>query len=244
MIIYGKNPVRELFTDNNSTIEELFLSDNARKHRNSDLLKSANKRGVKVSFLPHEALTRLSQSPYHQGMAAKVANFEYSRVSDIIECARMRGEKLLFLILDHVEDPQNLGAIIRTVNALGAHGIAIPKDRAASVTPSVIKASAGAVQHVLIAKVVNLSTLIKDLRKKGVWIVGADTQASKSLSEEKLGGLDLAIVVGNEGRGLGNKIRGDCDFLLSIPQSGKVASLNASVAAGIIIYELMKQRKS
>jgi 23S rRNA (guanosine2251-2'-O)-methyltransferase len=148
------------------------------------------------------------------------------------------------LILDHIEDPQNLGAMIRTVNVLGAHGVVIPKDRSASVTPAVIKASAGATSFIPVARVINIVSVMKELKKKGLWIVGADQSAPKAVFEEDLGRLDLALVIGSEGKGLGRMVREECDFLVSIPGVGEVSSLNASVAAGIMIYEVMRQRRS
>ncbi len=150
---------------------------------------------------------------------------------------------MLAVIIDNIEDPQNLGAIIRTVNVLGAHGVIIPKDRAAGVTPSVVKSSAGATGFVPVSKVVNLAATIRDLKKENIWVAGADPEAPKSIFEEDLGRLDLALVIGNEGRGLTRIVKGECDFLLSIPNLGEVSSLNASVAAGIMIYEVVRQRR-
>ncbi|MEZ4546651.1 MAG: 23S rRNA (guanosine(2251)-2'-O)-methyltransferase RlmB [Thermodesulfobacteriota bacterium] len=160
----------------------------------------------------------------------------------MIEASRSKLEKLLVVILDHLEDPQNLGAIIRTVDVLGAHGVVIPKDRAASVTPAVIKASAGAVNHVPVARVTNISNVIEELKREGVWIAGADAKAPKAVYEEDLSKVDLGLVIGNEGKGISAKVREKCDFLVSIPQSGTVTSLNASVSAGVLIYEIMRQR--
>lgn len=242
MIIYGKNPVNEILSDPHSGIDEIILNKDAKSDNTSKIVKLAKKRGVKVSFLPREALTRLAGTSSHQGVLAKIADFKYSDISDIIQLARSKGESLLIVILDHIEDPQNLGAIVRTADFLGAHGVVIPKDRAAAVTPAVIKASSGAVNNLLIARVVNLARVIKDLKKDGVWIVGADADSRQTVYEQDLKNLDLALVVGSEGRGLSKSVMESCDFLVSIPKSGKVSSLNASVAAGIILYDIVRQR--
>ncbi|MEM7009256.1 MAG: 23S rRNA (guanosine(2251)-2'-O)-methyltransferase RlmB [Thermodesulfobacteriota bacterium] len=242
MIIYGKNPVLELLSNPSSQIEEIFYSGDDRKGSSADILKSAKQRGVKTTNLSKEELSNLCDSTSHQGIAAKVKDFKYADLTGIISSTEDSSEPLLIVILDHLEDPQNLGAIIRTADVLGAHGVVIPKDRSASVTPAVVKASAGAVSHLPISRVVNLGTVIRDLKKKGVWIVGADSSSSKHVDDEDLANLDVALVIGNEGRGLTHKIKGECDFLVKIPQSGKVSSLNASVAAGILMYEIIRQR--
>jgi 23S rRNA (guanosine2251-2'-O)-methyltransferase len=242
LLIYGKNPVRELLSDPGSKIEEVLLSQDAKREGNSEIISLAKKRKIKVLLLPKDALTRMTGTPNHQGAAARVPEHEYADVGGILDKARQKGVRLLVVILDHIEDPQNLGAIIRTVDVLGGHGVIIPKDRAASVTPAVMKASAGAVNHVLISRVTNISSVIEDLKGKGVWIVGADATASKPVYEEDLTNLDIALVIGSEGRGLGQKLKEKCDFLVSIPQSGNVSSLNASVSAGVMIYEILRQR--
>jgi 23S rRNA (guanosine2251-2'-O)-methyltransferase len=242
MIIYGKNPVNEILADPHSGVDEVMVNKDAKSDNASKIVKLAKSRGVKVSFLPREALTRLAGTTSHQGVLAKIREFTYSDISHILQQARSKGENLLIVILDHLEDPQNLGAIIRTADFLGAHGVVIPKDRAAAVTPSVIKASSGAVNHVPLARVVNLARVIKDLKKDGVWIVGADAVSSQSVYEQDFKGLDIALVIGGEGRGLSKSVKDSCDFLVSIPKLGKVSSLNASVAAGMMLYEMVRQR--
>lgn len=242
MIIYGKNPVLEMLSNPSSLIEELYVSRDDKKSDTAEIIKSAKGRGVKTTTLSKEDLSDMCQTTSHQGIAARVKDFEYTELSDTISKARHKGEQILLLILDHLEDPQNLGAIIRTADVLGANGVVIPKDRAASVTAAVVKASAGAVNHMAVSRVVNISTVIRHLKKEGVWIVGADSSINKSVHDEDLSNLDIALVIGNEGKGLAQKIKGECDFLVSIPQSGKVSSLNASVAAGILVYEIMRQR--
>jgi len=242
MIIYGRNPVLEALSRPSSDIEEILISEESKKERFADAIKLARERGVRVSFLSANALSRIAETSSHQGIAAKVAEFEYAGLDEIINKARNKKESLLVLILDHIEDPQNLGAIIRTVNVLGGNGVVIPKDRAVSVTPAVVKASAGATSFVPVARVVNLVSTMKELKKKGIWVVGADQSAGKSVFQEELGKLDLAVVIGSEGKGLGRLVKEECDFLVSIPNPGQVSSLNASVAAGIMIYEVIRQR--
>lgn len=244
MIIYGKKPVKEAISQTLSKIEEILISQELEKARISDIIRLAGEKNVKVSFLPRDAISRITGTSSHQGIAARISEFEYNNVDNILSNAKKKGERLLIILLDHIEDPQNLGAIIRTVNVLGAHGVIIPKDRAASVTPAVVKASAGAVSFVPVARVVNIAITMRDLKKKGVWIVGADPSATKSVFSEELGALDLALVVGSEGKGLTRLVREECDFLVSIPNLGEVSSLNASVAAGIMIYEILRQRKT
>jgi 23S rRNA (guanosine2251-2'-O)-methyltransferase len=242
LIIYGRNPVKELLSDPHSGIDEILVSKDGKREGVSDIFMLAKESGIRVTLLPRDAITRIAGTTSHQGVAARISEFEYSGVDDILHRAGEKREKLLLVILDHIEDPQNLGAIIRTVNVLGGHGVVIPKDRAAAVTPSVVKASAGAVNHVLVSRVVNLSNVIGELKKKGVWIVGSDPAAFRHLFQEDLGKLDIALLIGSEGRGLSQKLKKHCDFLVSIPQAGNVASLNASVSAGILIYEIIKQR--
>lgn len=242
MIIYGKNPVIELLSNPSSEIEELYFSRDDRRNNTAEIIEMAKSRGVKVSNLSKEELSSLCDTNAHQGIAARVKDFRYADLTDVISNAQKKQEQLLLVILDHLEDPQNLGAIIRTADVLGAHGVVIPKDRAAPVTPAVVKASAGAVSHLPVSRVVNLSNVIRDLKKQGVWIVGTDSSSSTSVYQEDFNNIDIALVIGNEGKGLSHKIKGECDFLVSIPQSGKVSSLNASVAAGIMIYEIISQR--
>jgi len=244
LIIYGKNPVIELLSNPSSEIEELYVSRNDKSLEASEILKSAKSRGIRTSSLTKESLSELCDTHSHQGIAALIKDYEYHNLANIISRTKQKGEELLLIILDHLEDPQNLGAIIRTADVLGAHGVVIPKDRAASVTPAVVKASAGAVSHMPIARVVNLAKVIRDLKKEGVWIVGADSSSSMPVNQQDLKNLDIALVIGNEGKGLAQNIKSECDFLVSIPQRGKVSSLNASVAAGVLMYEIIRQRNT
>jgi len=244
LIIYGKNPIIELLSNPSSEIEELYISRNDKSNDASEILKTAKSRGIKTSSLTKESLSELCDTHSHQGIAARIKDYEYHNLADIVSRTKEKGDKLLLIILDHLEDPQNLGAIIRTADVLGAHGVVIPKDRAASVTPAVVKASSGAVSYMPVSRVVNLANVIRDLKKGGVWIVGADSSSLTSVHQEDFKNLDIALVIGNEGKGLSQNIKSECDFLVSIPQSGKVSSLNASVAAGVMIYEIIRQRTS
>lgn len=244
MIIYGKNPVLELLSNPSSQIEEIYLSRDSKRNETSEIIEKASSRRIKVAGVSREEISDLCHTRSHQGIAARVKDFEYSDLSDLLSRGRKKGGPILIIILDHLEDPQNLGAIIRTADVLGANGVVIPKDRAASVTPAVIKASAGAVNHLPVSRVVNLATVIRDLKKEGVWIVGTDSSSNVRVQDQDLKNLDIALVIGNEGKGIAQKIKSECDFLVSIPQSGKVSSLNASVAAGIMMYEIVRQRQS
>ncbi len=242
MIIYGKNSVREFLMQPSSNILEVFVASEIKRADISDLLGLAEGRGIKVTYLSRESLSKTVRTTYHQGVAARLSDYAYAAVSEISRKARERGENLLVLILDHLEDPQNFGAIIRSVYVLGAHGIIIPKDRSVSVTPAVVKTSAGTASAVLISMVTNIVRVISELKKSGIWIVGADPSADKSIAEQDLVGLDIALVIGSEGKGLKRLVREECDFLVSIPTIA-ASSLNASVAAGIMIYEIQRQRK-
>ena len=242
MIIYGKNPVREFLLQPSSNILEVFISSEIKRADISDLLRLAEGRGVKITYLSRETLSNTARTTSHQGVAARLSDYVYVGVSEILGKAKERGENLLVVILDHLEDPQNFGAIIRSVYVLGAHGIIIPKDRSVSVTPAVVKASAGTASAVPISMVTNIARVMTELKESGIWILGADPSADKSIADQDLVGLDIALVIGSEGKGLKRLVREECDFLVSIPTIG-AASLNASVAAGIMIYEIQRQRQ-
>lgn len=241
MIIYGKNPVREFLLQPSSKIIEVLISSEIKRADTDDLLRLAEERGIKITYLSRESLSKTAGTTSHQGIAARVSDYDYVGVPQILGKAKESGEKLLVVILDHLEDPQNFGAIIRSVYVLGGHGIIIPKDRSVSVTPAVVKTSAGTASAVSISMVTNIVRVLSELKKSGVWIVGADPSAETSISDQDLVGLDIALVIGSEGKGLKRLVREECDFLVSIPTIGAL-SLNASVAAGIMIYEIQRQR--
>ncbi|MGQ0793664.1 MAG: 23S rRNA (guanosine(2251)-2'-O)-methyltransferase RlmB [Deltaproteobacteria bacterium] len=245
MIIYGRKPVKEaLLNPALGVVEEVLISEDLRGGgKIAEILTLAKAKSVRVAFVSPKSLDQISDGGSHQGIAARIPDFQYASMDDIFQRAGQRGENPLIAVLDHIEDPQNLGAIIRSANALGAHGVIIPKDRAAGVTAAAVKASAGAAAVTPVSRVVNLVSAMKELKRRGVWIVGADASASKSVFEEDLGKVALAVVVGNEGRGLGRLVREECDFIVSIPNPGEISSLNASVSAGIMIYEAARQRR-
>ena len=242
MIVYGKNSVAELLRNSPNQIKKIMVSENFDVSSDPRMNASIKKFRIKLSRLPKNAITDICKSPNHQGIAAEISDFAYSSVEEMLELARERREKLFLLILDHVEDPHNLGAIIRTADFLGVHGIVIPADRACDVNPTVMKVSSGASANMKIARETNLGRVIDSLKKKGVWIAGADTSSRDMVYGCDFASLDIAVVIGNEGRGMRSKTKQRCDFLLSVPREGKVESLNASVAAGIFLYEVYRQR--
>lgn len=183
-------------------------------------------------------ISKLCKSTKHQGLAAEVKDFQYTDFDEYIKAGKKDNSNNIVLILDHIEDPHNLGAVIRSVNVLGAHAVVIPKDRSAEVTPGVVKASAGAVNYVPVIREVNLSRVVDKFKQSGYWIVGADQNAIKDIHTEDFSGRDIAIIMGSEGKGLGSALKKQCDYLVKIPQYGDVSSLNVSVAAGILIYQI------
>ena len=242
MIVYGKNSVAELLRNSPREIKKIMVSENFDVSSDPRMNASIKEFRIKLSHLPKNVITNICKSPNHQGIAAEIPDFAYSSVEDMLEAAGKRQEKVFLLILDHVEDPQNLGAIIRTADFLGVHGIVIPADRACDVNPTVMKVSSGASANIKIARETNLGRVIDSLKKKGVWIAGADADSKDEVFSCDFASLDIAVVIGNEGRGMRSKTKQRCDFLLSIPREGKVQSLNASVAAGIFLYEVYRQR--
>ena len=233
MIVYGINPVNDLLEFVPYLVKEIYIIKDAPKNRLEAILTLADKNDIKVSRLSKAELEKITNMSNHQGVAAVISEFEYSEISQILESGSR-----FYLVLDHIEDPHNLGAIIRTANFFGVGGIFIPKDRAAGITPAVIKTSSGAVMTMPVCRVSNIGNVINEMKKNNIWIVGADSSDGKTLTETNVKGLDIALVIGGEGRGLGKKIKDQCDFLVTIPRSGKVESLNASVAAGILIHDL------
>ena len=201
----------------------------------------AKERNVIIVEKDKKQMAQMAQTPNHQGVIAIVPPFEYCEIEDILENAKIKNEDPFILILDGIEDPHNLGSIIRTAETAGVHGIIIPKRRAASVNSTVSKVSAGAVEHIKIARVTNISDSIQKLKDNGLWICGTDIDAKNYYYDQDLKG-PLGIVIGNEGQGMSEKVKKNCDFLVKIPMKGKVTSLNASVSTGIVVYEAVKQR--
>ena len=239
-VIEGRNAVLEAFRSGR-TIDKIYVLDGCQDGPVRTIVREAKKHGSLINFVTKERLSQLSETGKHQGVIAHAAAYEYSTIDDMLKLAEERGEAPFLILLDNIEDPHNLGAIIRTANLAGAHGVIIPKRRAVSVNSTVNKASAGAVEHMKIARVTNISDAIEELKQAGLWVCGTAVDTNKYYYNQDLTG-PLAIVIGNEGKGIGEKVKKNCDFLVKIPMKGKVQSLNASVSTGIVVYEAVKQR--
>jgi 23S rRNA (guanosine2251-2'-O)-methyltransferase len=237
----GKNPVLEALKAGRS-LNKIWLSTQAQRHLVGPILEEAKSRGVVVQYVDKRKLDQLVPGLTHQGVVAQAAPAEYVEVDELLARAAERGEPPFLVLLDEVEDPHNLGSVLRTVDCTGAHGVIVPKRRSASLTAVVAKTSAGAVEYVPVARVANLVQTIEKLKEAGVWIAGADAAAETDVFQSNLTG-PLAVVIGSEGRGLSRLVREKCDFLISLPMFGRINSLNASVAAGVILYEAVRQRK-
>ena len=239
--VCGINPVREAIKANPEKIERLYYIDKAKRGRAGDLLRLAGRIGIKISKATRHEMDCLSGGVKHQGLAARLSCYDYSALSDIISKWRACGERAFILVLDGIQDPHNLGAILRSAEGAGVHGVIIPKDRAASVTAVVEKVSAGAAGHLMIAKVTNIAKTVDELKSEGVWIIGAEGGSDRTFLESDFRD-DVAIVIGGEGKGLRSLVRKKCDYIVSIPMFGKTDSLNASVSAAVILYEVVRQR--
>ncbi len=238
--IEGRNAVIELLNSDRDINK--ILIQNGEKHGSiNKIIAMAKERKIVISQVEKTKLDMLSQTQSHQGVIAIVPPFDYCEVEDILECAKQKNEKPFILLLDGIEDPHNLGSIIRTAETAGVHGIIIPKRRAATVNATVSKVSAGAVEYMKIARVNNLTEAIKTLKNRGVWIIGTDMDTNTKHYEQDYKGA-ICIVIGSEGFGMSRLVKENCDFLVKIPMKGKITSLNASVSAGIVIYEALKQR--
>lgn len=239
-IIEGRNAVIEAFRSG-KPVDRLFVLDGCKDGPIQTILREARKhKDTVVSFVKKERLDQLSETGKHQGVLAYAAAYEYAEVEDILEKAKEKGEDPFVIILDNIEDPHNLGAIIRTANLAGAHGVIIPKHRAASLTATVAKASAGAINYTPVAKVTNIAQTIEELKDKGLWFVCADMGGTRMYDLNLKG--PIGLVIGNEGSGVGRLVREKCDMIASIPMKGDIDSLNASVAAGVLAFEIVRQR--
>ncbi|MGA7826332.1 MAG: 23S rRNA (guanosine(2251)-2'-O)-methyltransferase RlmB [Geobacteraceae bacterium] len=239
-IIYGLNPAMEALRGTRKVFE-LFVAGTSADKRLEKLLKLAAEKGVPVRYREKTDISRLCGSDHHQGVALRIEGFSYAEIDEIFErCSTSDGNGLI-IVLDGIQDPHNLGAIIRSAACAGAHGVIIPKDRAAGVTPTVEKASAGAVETIPVVQVVNIAQTLEELKKAGFWIYGASDNASALLYDQNLTGA-TALVIGNEGEGIRPLVRKKCDEVFSIPMLGGVSSLNASVAAGVALFEVVRQR--
>ena len=238
-IIEGRNAVLEAFRAG-KTIDKLFVLDGCQDGPVKSILREAKKTDTIINFVDKERLDRLANSGHHQGVVAQAAAYEYAEVEDILNAAKEKGEAPFIFILDEIEDPHNLGAIIRTANLCGAHGVIIPKRRAVGLTATVAKTSAGAVNSTPVAKVTNIAKTIEELKKEGMWFVCADMDG-QTMYDLNLTGT-IGLVIGNEGAGVSRLVKEKCDFTASIPMKGDIDSLNASVAAGVLAYEIVRQR--
>ncbi len=239
-IVIGRNAVIETLKGDR-TIETLYISNNKLEGSINTIISLAKEKRVLIKEVDKRKLDSMSDGGTHQGVIAKVTPYKYFEVSDILALAEERGEAPFIVILDEVEDPHNLGSIVRTAELFGVHGIIIPKRRSASVSATVYKSSVGAIEHVKIAKVTNLNATIEDLKQKGIWVYGADIRAKEYSYQIDFSG-PCAVIIGNEGRGISKLTIQKCDKLIKIPMVGKINSLNASVAGGIIMYEVLKGR--
>jgi 23S rRNA (guanosine2251-2'-O)-methyltransferase len=240
-IIHGIHPIYHALKIYPSPIKRIVISRGRNRKPLLEILRLAEERGISIQWVERDNLTRVAKTTSHQGILAYMDEFTYVEPSDIVQRWRETGQKAFILIVDGVEDPQNLGGLIRTANAFGVHGVVIPKDRATAITPVVIKASVGAVFHTPITRVTNIASCIEFLKKQGVWILGAEAESQHAIYGYDLN-LDLAIVIGSEGRGIRALVKKRCDFLASIPLPGEITSLNASVAGALAMYEVSRQR--
>ncbi len=240
MYIFGRNPVKEAYRAG-KTIDKLFLLKGEFDPTLNTIRTLAKEARTVVSYVDRAMLDKLSNGGNHQGVVAAVTDFSYCEVQDIINSARAKGEPLLIVLLDSITDPHNLGAIIRSAECFGAHGIVIPKHRSVSVNDTVVKVACGATEYMPIAKVTNINDVIRELKEQNIWVYATDFDGKAPKSVNLSG--DIAIVIGSEGEGIHRLTKQLCDDTLTIPQYGKVNSLNASVAAGIVLYEAVRQRR-
>ena len=238
-LIEGRNAVLEAFRSG-KTVDKLYIQEGLRDGVISSVLREAKKRDVIINFVSKDKLDLMSKAKKHQGVMAICAAYEYSSVEDILKKAEEKGDAPFIFILDEIDDPHNLGAIIRTANLSGAHGVIIPKRRAAGLTSTVVKASAGAINYTPVAKVTNIAKTIEELKEKGMWFACADL-GGETMYDCNLTG-SLGLVIGNEGTGVSRLVKEKCDYVVSIPMMGDIDSLNASVAAGVLAYEVVRQR--
>lgn len=240
-VIEGRNAVLEAFRAR-KTVDKLFVLEHIKESSMNTILREAKKQDTVIHYVKKERLEQMSETGKHQGVIAYIAAYEYATVDEILKKAEEKGESPFVVILDDIEDPHNLGAIIRTANLAGAHGVIIPKHRAAGLTAAAVKASAGAVNYTPVAKVTNISKTIEELKDKGLWFVCADMDGTTMYDLDLTGAIGL--VIGNEGKGVSRLVKEKCDFVASVPMFGDIDSLNASVAAGVLSYEIVRQRIS
>jgi len=237
----GRNAVREALRAG-KTVERLYVQEGLKDAALGSLIAEAQKRNIQCRFVTKERLDEMSETGAHQGVIAAVSAYEYAEVEDMLRAAEEKGEEPFLILLDGVEDPHNLGAILRTANLAGAHGVIIPKDRAVGLTAAAAKTSAGAVNYTPVARVTNLSRTIRELKEKGLWFVCADMDGEIMYRQNLKG--PIGLVMGSEGSGVSRLVREQCDFVTAIPMQGDIDSLNVSVATGILAFEILRQRKN
>lgn len=239
LIIEGRNAIIEAFRAGRS-VDKLFIQEHTKEGSMNTLIREAKKTKTLIKYVPKERLDQISETGHHQGAVAFVAAYNYAEIDDLFAKAEEKGESPFFIILDEIEDPHNLGAIIRTANLAGAHGVIVPKNRACGLTATVVKASAGAINYTPIVKVTNIAQTIEALKEKGMWFVCADMDGETMYDIDLTG--SIGLVIGNEGKGVSRLVKEKCDFVARIPMSGDIDSLNASVATGVLAYEIVRQR--
>jgi len=237
--IEGRNAVIEALRSE-KPVDKLYILDGCQDGPVMTIKRMAKNKDIFVKYVSKERLDQMSDTGHHQGVIAMAAAYEYAEVEDILQKAREKGEAPFIFLLDNIEDPHNLGAIIRTANLAGAHGVIIPKNRAVGLTATVARTSAGALNYTPVARVTNISKIIEELKKEGLWFVCADMGGDTMYNLNLTG--PIGLVIGNEGEGVSRLVREKCDFIASIPMKGDIDSLNASVAAGVLAYEIVRQR--
>lgn len=238
-IIYGRNPVIEAL-ESGHEINKMLILEGSKDKVLQKVIDKAKEKKILIQYIERKQLDKLAEGETHQGVIAYVSPYHYVTVDELLYKAKSRNEQPLLIICDEITDPHNLGSLIRTANAVGAHGVIIPKRRSAAINQTVVKTSCGAVEYVSVARVTNITQTIKQLKNEGVWVVGTDMQG-EIYTKANLKG-SLAIVIGNEGSGISRLVKESCDFMVSLPMHGEVSSLNASVAGGIVLYEVLRQR--
>lgn len=240
-IIYGINPVLEALKADRPWLHKIIIAEGRHGPPLKSIQQLARNKGVPVQVRVKEVLTKMAGRENHQGVVGLLAGFPYATFEDLLGVCRSKPGRVCILVLDGIEDPQNLGSLIRTAEACGVTGVIVPKDRAAGVTPAVAKASAGAAVHTPVVRVTNLVNALEELKKEGFWIVGADSRAERPLYEMRFD-MNVGLVIGGEGRGIRPLVLKKCDFVISIPMKGKISSLNAAVAGAVILFEIMRQQ--
>lgn len=240
-IIEGRNPVIEALKAGR-TINKLMIAEGQKEGSIKKIIAMAKQEGIVISYVDRQKINQLSQSDNHQGVMAFAAAYDYKPLDELLNEIEAKEESPFLIVLDEINDPHNLGSILRTADAVGAHGVIIPKRRAVGLTPVVAKTSAGAIEYVAVCRVTNLARTIEQLKERNIWVAGADMAGEQTHFQANMTG-GFALVMGNEGQGISRLVKEKCDYLIHIPMIGKVSSLNASVAASVILYEAFKQRQ-